>query len=44
MRYSMPDFPVFMKDPLNRIALSSQHTPGVEGYVYDGADESQVRF
>ena len=40
----MADFPAFMKNPLNRIALSSQHTPGVEGYVYDGADGSQVSF
>jgi hypothetical protein len=29
----MPDFPPFMKSPANRIATSSQHTPGVEGYV-----------
>jgi len=40
----MADFPTFMKNPLNRIALSSQHTPGVEGYVYDGADGSQMGF
>jgi quercetin dioxygenase-like cupin family protein len=40
----MADFPEFMKNPLNRIAASSQHTPGVEGYVYDGADGSQMAF
>jgi len=40
----MPDFPAFMKNPLNRIAASSQATPGVEGYVYDGADGSQLAF
>jgi ethanolamine utilization protein EutQ (cupin superfamily) len=40
----MRDFPAFMKNPINRIASSSQHTPGVEGYVYDGADGSQMAF
>ena len=40
----MHDFPAFMKNPINRIASSSQHTPGVEGYVYDGADGSQMAF
>jgi quercetin dioxygenase-like cupin family protein len=38
------DFPLFMKNPVNRIAPSAQHTPGVEGYVYDGADGSQMGF
>ena len=33
-----------MKSPVNRIATSSQHTPGVEGYVFDGADGSQMAF
>jgi mannose-6-phosphate isomerase-like protein (cupin superfamily) len=36
------DFPSFVKNPANRIAVSSQHTPGVEGYIFDGADGSQV--
>ena len=40
----MPDFPAFMKNDANRIATSSQHTPGVEGYVFDGADGSQMAF
>jgi quercetin dioxygenase-like cupin family protein len=40
----MPDFPAFMKNPANRIDPASQHTPGVEGYVYDGADGSQMAF
>jgi len=40
----MKDFPEFMKDPANRIATISQHTPGVEGYVFDGADGSQMAF
>jgi quercetin dioxygenase-like cupin family protein len=40
----MNDFPVFMKNPLNRIAASSQYTDDIEGYVFDGADGSQVAF
>ncbi len=40
----MDDFPEFMKRPVNRIATSSQATPGVEGYVFDGADGSQMAF
>jgi len=40
----MDDFPEFMKHPANRIAKSQQATPGVEGYVFDGADGSQAAF
>jgi len=40
----MDDFPEFMKCSANRIATSSQATPGVEGYVFDGADGSQMAF
>jgi quercetin dioxygenase-like cupin family protein len=40
----MKDFPDFMKRPANRIATTSQATPGVEGYVFDGADGSQMAF
>src|SRR5262249_42093405 len=40
----MHDFPKFMKSAANRIALSSQSTPGVEGYVHDGADGTQMAF
>jgi quercetin dioxygenase-like cupin family protein len=40
----MDDFPEFMKSPANRIAASQQATPGVEGYVFDGADGSQMAF
>ena len=36
----MGNFPEFMKRPANRIAAGSQATPGVEGYVFDGADGS----
>ena len=40
----MDDFPEFMKHPANRIAKTNQATPGVEGYVFDGADGSQMAF
>jgi mannose-6-phosphate isomerase-like protein (cupin superfamily) len=40
----MKNFPDFMKHPANRIATSDQATPGVEGYVFDGADGSQMAF
>ena len=40
----MPQFPEFMKNPANRIAKSNQATPGVEGYVFDGTDGSQMAF
>jgi quercetin dioxygenase-like cupin family protein len=40
----MENFPKFMKHPANRIASSNQATPGVEGYVFDGADGSQMAF
>jgi mannose-6-phosphate isomerase-like protein (cupin superfamily) len=40
----MDNFPEFMKHPANRIATSNHATPGVEGYVFDGADGSQMAF
>lgn len=40
----MADFPAFTRNPLNRIALTSQFTDDVEGYVFDGVDGSQVAF
>jgi len=40
----MNTFPDFMKRPANRIAASQQATPGVEGYIFDGADGSQMAF
>jgi quercetin dioxygenase-like cupin family protein len=36
-------FPDFMKNPLNAISPQSQ-SKGIEGYVYDGADGSQIAF
>lgn len=39
----MKEFPEFMKNPLN--AISSAHqSKGVEGYVFDGTDGSQMAF
>jgi len=40
----MGQFPEFMRNPANRIASETQYTKGVEGYVYDGADGSQMAF
>jgi quercetin dioxygenase-like cupin family protein len=40
----MQRFPDFMKNPANKIATTSQSTLGVEGYVFDGADGSQMAF
>jgi quercetin dioxygenase-like cupin family protein len=40
----MDAFPKFMKDPANRIRRSSQATPGVEGYVFDGVNGMQMAF
>jgi quercetin dioxygenase-like cupin family protein len=40
----MNEFPEFMKHPANEIAKSNQATPGVEGFVFDGADGSQMAF
>ena len=40
----MDDFPQFMKNRANRISVTQQATPGVEGYVFDGADGSQMAF
>jgi mannose-6-phosphate isomerase-like protein (cupin superfamily) len=40
----MDEFPQFMKNPANRIATTDQATPGVDGYIFDGADGSQMAF
>ncbi len=37
----MNEFPGFMRNPLNTVS-SHQKSAGVEGYIYDGADGSQV--
>ncbi len=38
----MDDFPSFMKQPANRIAARAHYTPGIEGYVFDGVEGSQM--
>jgi len=40
----MHDFPEFMKRPANRIAAGSQSAPGIEGFIFDGVDGSQMAF
>ena len=40
----MNEFPDFMKNPVNMVDPSSQYTPGIEGYVFDGVDGSQMAF
>jgi len=40
----MNEFPQFMRNPANRVATTSQATPGVEGYVFDGVDGGQMAF
>lgn len=40
----MKDFPHFMKNQRNLIKTSSQYTDDIEGYVFDGADGSQMAF
>lgn len=40
----MNAFPEFMKHPANRIVQSNQATAGVEGFVFDGMDGSQMAF
>ncbi len=41
---AMNDYPEFMKNPANRIKTTDNSTPGVEGYIFDGADGSQMAF
>ena len=40
----MNDFPEFMKNPANKISSKTQYTKNIEGYVFDGADGSQMAF
>jgi quercetin dioxygenase-like cupin family protein len=40
----MNEFPVFMKSPANLIDKTAQYTDDIEGYVFSGADESQMAF
>ena len=38
----MDDFPEFMRNRANLIKTGDQHTPGIEGYVFDGANGDQI--
>lgn len=38
----MKDFPMFMKNPLNRIDSRQQNTPDIDGYYFEGKDGSQI--
>lgn len=38
----MDEFPQFMRNRANLIRRADQHTPGIEGFLFDGADGSQV--
>jgi mannose-6-phosphate isomerase-like protein (cupin superfamily) len=38
----MENFPEFMRKSENRISTKSQYTPGIEGYIFDGIDGSQI--
>ena len=43
-RLTMNDFPEFMKNPVNKVVSNAQYTKGIEGYVFDGVDGSQMGF
>lgn len=38
----MTEFPSFMRRRVNLIRAGDQRTPGIEGYLFDGADGSQL--
>jgi quercetin dioxygenase-like cupin family protein len=40
----MNTFPNFMKNPKNRIDASQQNTDDIEGYYFQGADDTQIAF
>ena len=40
----MKDFPEFMKTAANQIGRKSQYTEDIAGYVFTGADGSQMAF
>ncbi len=40
----MKEFPDFMKSPSNLIGKDAQYSEGIEGYVFNGADGSQMAF
>jgi quercetin dioxygenase-like cupin family protein len=38
----MDNFPEFMRQNCNRISSRDRYTPGIEGFVFDGVDHSQI--
>ncbi|MDY6857432.1 MAG: hypothetical protein SWO11_22550 [Thermodesulfobacteriota bacterium] len=38
----MKEFPDFMKSPLNLMGKGSHYSEGIEGYVFNDADGSQI--
>jgi quercetin dioxygenase-like cupin family protein len=40
----MKIFPDFMKNPVNKVNVSQQNTADIEGYYFQGADETQIAF
>ncbi len=42
----MKEYPEFLRNPVNRVASISKYTKdqNIEGYIYEGADGSQVIF
>ena len=42
MERAVDDFPEFMRRAANRIRSADQHTPGIEGFIFDGAEGSQI--
>jgi len=40
----MEGFPAFMKNVKNRIDASQQNTDDIEGYYFNGKDDSQIAF
>jgi quercetin dioxygenase-like cupin family protein len=41
---NMKSFPNFIKNPINKIDALQQNTADIEGYFFQGADETQIAF
>jgi hypothetical protein len=42
--FRMKTFPDFMKSPVNKVNASQQNTADIEGYYFQGADDTQIAF
>ena len=40
----MKDFPKFMKSEVNKIPQDKQNTRDIEGYFFNGSDDSQIAY